>query len=93
MDQPVEARLKIHGRVQGVGYRETACKIALELKLTGTVRNCEDGTVEVYAQGMRAELDHLVARLKGPEIPGRVTEIEVIFVSIEQPFDNFLIIP
>lgn len=39
------------GRVQGVGFRWTAHRIALGYDLTGYVRNLPDGTVEMLVQG------------------------------------------
>jgi len=39
------------GRVQGVGFRFTAHRIANQHRLSGYVRNCADGTVEMVAQG------------------------------------------
>jgi len=42
---------KITGRVQGVGFRYYARRCALSLKITGFVRNMNDGSVEVWAEG------------------------------------------
>jgi len=39
------------GRVQGVGFRYTALKVAQQYALTGFVRNCSDGSVLVEIQG------------------------------------------
>lgn len=39
------------GRVQGVGFRFTAQRIAIRCELTGFVRNLPDGTVETLLQG------------------------------------------
>ena len=39
------------GRVQGVGFRFTAFRIATRHQLSGFVRNLPDGTVEMIAQG------------------------------------------
>jgi len=39
------------GRVQGVGFRYSACARAEELRLGGWVRNLDDGSVEVVAEG------------------------------------------
>ncbi|MDX2035688.1 MAG: acylphosphatase [Isosphaeraceae bacterium] len=54
---PIEAR-KIHysGRVQGVGFRVTAQRVARPFGIGGYVRNLPDGRVEMLAQG---ELDAL----------------------------------
>jgi len=40
-----------HGTVQGVGFRYKACYSAKNRGVTGWVRNCSDGTVEMEAEG------------------------------------------
>ncbi len=39
------------GRVQGVGFRAFACRIANSLQLVGYVKNLPDGTVELLLEG------------------------------------------
>lgn len=45
------------GRVQGVGFRITACRVATGYEVTGRVRNHSDGRVELVAEGRRDELE------------------------------------
>ena len=45
------ARLRITGRVQGVGYRVWALRMASRLGLRGWVRNRSDGSVEALVIG------------------------------------------
>ena len=47
-------RLRIHGRVQGVFYRDSTRREAQRLGLRGWVRNRSDGSVETVAQGPRS---------------------------------------
>jgi acylphosphatase len=57
----------VHGRVQGVGYRYFAQRVAAKLGLNGYVRNLDDGRVEVYAAGPLDKLSDLAAALRsGP---------------------------
>ena len=52
------------GRVQGVGFRFTAHRIATRHFLTGFVRNLPDGTVEMLAQGQSEDINDCVAEIK-----------------------------
>jgi acylphosphatase len=53
----------VHGRVQGVWFRDHTLKEARRLGLVGWVRNCIDGTVEVVAQGEPQQVDALLSWL------------------------------
>ena len=46
----------VTGLVQGVGFRYYAQKEAAGLRLTGFVRNCSDGSVEIEAQGTEEQI-------------------------------------
>ncbi len=52
------------GRVQGVGFRVFVQKNASELGVTGWVRNMDDGSVTMEAQGDENKLNELEARIK-----------------------------
>lgn len=41
----------VSGRVQGVGFRYFVQDIAEDMRITGSVRNLPDGTVEIDAEG------------------------------------------
>jgi len=51
----------VHGRVQGVFFRASTEEKARSLGITGWVRNCPDGKVEIHAEGPREPLDQLIA--------------------------------
>jgi len=57
-------RAVVRGRVHGVYFRAFVESRALELKLSGYVRNLPDGTVEVKAEGEIPKLEKLVEYLK-----------------------------
>jgi acylphosphatase len=85
-DAKVAARLGVHGRVQGVGYRFFAEGIAQTLELQGWVRNLPDGDVDVYVEGRRSDIEIFIERLeKGP--PG--ARVEFIKVDWVQPVNRY----
>ncbi|QPC81311.1 acylphosphatase [Phototrophicus methaneseepsis] len=49
----------VHGHVQGVYFRATTQDRAVQLSITGWVRNNADGTVEVIAEGSKDKLEVL----------------------------------
>lgn len=73
----ITRRLRIHGLVQGVFFRESMRQRAAELNVTGWVRNRHDGTVEALLQGEAFEVERLLewAR-RGPDA-ARVDRIDV----------------
>ncbi len=57
----------IQGRVQGVGFRYCALREAQHYRITGYIRNLEDGDVEVVAEGREPELSSFIGWLyQGP---------------------------
>jgi acylphosphatase len=54
-------RVTYSGRVQGVGFRYTAQRLAGGFQVAGYVRNLPDGDVELVAQGPPAEVDAFLA--------------------------------
>lgn len=76
-DSPVVcAHFRVRGQVQGVFYRASSEAIALRLGLSGWVRNCENGDVELIACGTVQQLDELEKWLwQGPS-RARVTAVQ-----------------
>ncbi|MGH9482471.1 MAG: acylphosphatase [Terriglobales bacterium] len=69
------ARFEVSGEVQGVGFRMFVLRLALDLKLTGWVRNRADTSVEVAAWGSVASLQQLEHRLRQGPPAARVREV------------------
>ena len=81
--------LRIHGRVQGVYYRQTMQEQAQALQVTGWVRNRHDGSVEAYACGKPAALDALVAWAEGGPPAARVDECVVSPAEADPALHDF----
>lgn len=73
------ARFVVSGRVQGVFFRAATQQEARKLGITGWVRNCDDGSVELVARGSQEAIARLEDWLKkGPpnaRVAGVVREV------------------
>ena len=66
----------VHGDVQGVGFRYFLLRKGEALRLLGWVRNNDDGTVELVAEGSRPDLEQLMlAAEEGPRL-ARVVRVD-----------------
>ncbi|MBK5260925.1 MAG: acylphosphatase [Thermoanaerobaculia bacterium] len=68
--------LRIHGKVQGVGYRFFATRVARRLGLKGTINNTRDGTVEAVVEGEKKTIDEWIEELKEGPRYAEVTKID-----------------
>lgn len=60
MSNKILFKIKVEGRVQGVGFRWSAAREARNLGLAGFVKNMPDGSVYIEAEGTREDLDDFV---------------------------------
>ncbi|MDC0709652.1 acylphosphatase [Stigmatella sp. ncwal1] len=70
------AALRIHGKVQGVFFRESARIEASRLGLTGWIRNRDDGSVEALVEGPDAALEDFIQWCHRGPSTARVTQVE-----------------
>jgi acylphosphatase len=80
----------VRGRVQGVGFRDYAQRVASALGLTGYTRNLDDGRVEVYAAGPPDKLSDLAAALRNGPRFSDVRGVEEQEAAL-QPYSDFQI--
>jgi len=81
----------IHGRVQAVGYRVFAARLATDLGLSGWVANQPDGSVRCVAEGMRPALERLLAGLRAGPAGARVESVTETWGSAVEDLDGFRI--
>jgi acylphosphatase len=75
-------RAIVHGRVQGVFFRDTVRRRALQRGVAGWVRNNRDGTVEAVFEGEPEAVETLVAFChEGP----RGAAVQRVDVHEEEP--------
>jgi DNA ligase D-like protein (predicted 3'-phosphoesterase) len=76
-------RVEVRGAVQAVGFREATVERALRLGAMGWVRNAEDGSVRVHAEGTEQAVEKLVSFLRKGPPAARVGEVTVEQVKAE----------
>ena len=94
MTEPIEpttlrAKLLVTGKVQGVGYRAFAARIASQRGLRGGIRNIDDGRVELEVEGPKARILDLIEELKIGPPASRVTAVEVEWSPATGRFVDF----
>lgn len=88
----MQAHIFVSGQVQGVFFRRSAKIEAEKLEVVGWVRNSNDGSVEVMAQGPKDQLDQFAAWCKKGSLHAKVDRIEVDWSNQQEDFDKFEII-
>ncbi|HEY3435520.1 MAG TPA: DNA polymerase ligase N-terminal domain-containing protein [Solirubrobacterales bacterium] len=76
-------RAVVRGKVQGVFFRDATVSRADELGVLGWVRNADDGTVQVHAEGPGPAVDQLLAFLEEGPPAARVEAVEVEPAKVE----------
>ena len=84
--------VRIEGRVQGVGYRAFVEMRAVELELSGWVRNRRDGSVEAVLQGSPEAVDAVLEACRAGPPAARVTRVDIIGEGVGA-FDGFEVWP
>ena len=71
-------RVRIEGRVQGVGYRHWTEKAAGSLGLDGWVRNCRDGSVEAVFAGPEDAVAEMLERCHDGPRSAQVAAVTIL---------------
>lgn len=87
----MKKRVHVHysGMVQGVGFRFTAERIAMSLRLTGWVRNLRDGGVEVVCEGDESNLVDFLNKMKSGPMKQYITGAQVTWQDATGEFTDF----
>ena len=89
MDDKVNARVIISGRVQGVCFRMETKQAAERLGVSGWVKNLADGTVEALFEGKKSGVDAVLSWCeKGPPM-SVVTNMDIEWGNYSGRFKRF----
>ena len=81
----------VTGKVQGVYFRQSTQKKAIELKINGTVKNFADGSVNIIATGNELQLAALAEWCKQGPARAKVISVEITKRPI-QAYNGFIIL-
>jgi len=83
------AHVHVSGRVQGVFFRDATRQKALELGLSGWVRNLPDGRVEVLFEGLSDEVRQAVQWCEGGTPEADVENVDADFEEAGGDLEGF----
>jgi acylphosphatase len=86
---PHQLHAVVRGIVQGVGFRDFAQRRAQEIGLKGWVRNLQDNTVEVTAEGSGDQLLKFLSALREGPRAARVSGVDVTWHPAHSGFSDF----
>ena len=82
-DAETAIRAVVRGRVQGVGFRDATVRKARDLGVMGWVRNEDDGSVRVHAEGPEEAVAAVVELLREGPPGARVDDVEIESAKVE----------
>jgi acylphosphatase len=83
------ANIVVSGLVQGVFFRAHTQREAAALRLTGWVRNLNDGRVEILVEGEKDKVEKLISAVRvGPPM-SRVEAVDVSWMDYRGDFTEF----
>jgi acylphosphatase len=83
--------IKVKGIVQGVFYRQATRETAIQMDITGEIKNMPDGTVQIIATGNEGQLEDLIEWCKTGPKRAVVTDVIVEQITL-RPFSSFKIV-
>ena len=88
----VARHVSVTGRVKGVFFRAWTRDQATELGVTGWVRNCPDGRVDLHIEGEEGAVQQLIDRLHRGPPAAKVEDVHLWDVDTFD-FDDFEVRP
>jgi acylphosphatase len=91
MSERLCRNLRIHGVVQGVGFRYAIHREALRLGVGGWARNRRDGTVEAVVEGSSEAVEAIIAWARRGPAASEVARVDV--TAAYGTFSGFDLLP
>jgi len=88
MSERIQKTVRFTGRVQGVGFRYTVCRVAKRFDVTGYVKNLPDGRVELLAEADANTLEQFINAVHR-EMHGYITDVAVENGPVTGRFNSF----
>ncbi len=89
MRNKILVKATITGLVQGVFYRACTRDAAIKYGITGTVKNCIDGSVEGIFQGSQDQVDQMITWCHSGSPGSKVSQVIVNVLSDPADFSSF----
>lgn len=77
------------GRVQGVGFRYAVKTVATGFDVTGSVRNLDDGRVELIAEALKPELEEFLVAIRDSEVGRFIKNEQTVWSDAKNEFRGF----
>jgi acylphosphatase len=77
------------GWVQGVGFRYTVCRMAQSFKVTGIVRNLDNGDVGLVAEGCEQELADFLDGIRSSGLGSHIARATVRWSEASGEYEGF----
>ncbi len=87
----IRLHITVKGTVQGVGFRYYAQMKAVQHKITGWVKNTDEGTVEMVAVGEKEDMELFLEDLRRGNPFSKVTELITKELEETEPYQSFII--
>lgn len=88
-DENVRVHVWVRGRVQAVGFRAFVQQNAIQIGVTGWVRNVGYDTVEAVAEGAREQIERFLQMVKRGPMGSRVDESRQEWEQVTGEFGSF----
>jgi acylphosphatase len=79
------------GHVQGVGFRYAVKSITFGFEVTGTIRNLDDGRVELTAEGAKEELEAFLQAVRQSDVASFIRHEQTLWSEARNEFRDFAI--